>query len=70
MGVILANLEIFLPKKRLCVSFGPKIIVTQQHKQMVCFVAWVGCHIKGHAIDHEYVKTLIMLECTKITEGN
>jgi hypothetical protein len=43
---------------------------TQQHKQMLCFITWVGYHIKGHAIHHEYAKTLIMLKCTKITKGN
>jgi hypothetical protein len=34
------------------------------------FVTWVGRHIKGHAINHEYAKTLIMLQCTKITRDN
>jgi hypothetical protein len=56
IGVILANLEIFYQQNGYVHHLGQFFLKTQQHKQMLCFVTWVGCHIKGHAIDHEYAK--------------
>jgi hypothetical protein len=60
----------FYQQKGYVYHLAQFFLKTQQHKQMWCFITWVGCHIKGHAIHHEYAKTLIMLECTKITGGN